>query len=507
MCKYPLTPRTAEACQASMHEHDADMSKDGGISRRHFLTSSAAGRVAGAIVPGALARTTLGADRKSKGSDSGGSRGGHFLLKGGCVLSLDPNIGDFETADVLIEGSKILAVQPNLRASAEVIDASNMIIMPGFVDTHRHMWEGPLRNILPNGLLSDYQRDITGAARAVYRPEDAYIGDLVSALGAINAGVTTLLDWSHIGNSPEHTDAAIKGLRASGIRAVYAYGTGTAGSANLFPQDIRRLRQQYFSSDDQLLTLAMAAGINAADWMVAREVGAPITVHVNGTNQLLAVADAIGPDVTYIHCPNLTETEWQMIVNTGGNVSLACPIEMEMGHGVPPIQQALDHGIRPSLSVDVETEIPGEFFAQMRAVFTLQRMQLLARQRAGESHLPNLLTVREVIEFATLEGARDNRLDHKVGTLTPGKEADIIMLRMDQINVMPVNNVYGAIVLGMDTSNVDTVFIGGKLRKSKGKLVGVDLNRVNRLVHQSRDYVVSKAGWPRTRFGGYLSGH
>jgi 5-methylthioadenosine/S-adenosylhomocysteine deaminase len=256
-----------------------------------------------------------------------------------------------------------------------------------------------------------------------------------------------------------------------------------------------------------LLTLAMAAGINADHWAVARDVGAPITVHVNGTNQLLPVANAMGHDVTYIHCCNLAEAEWRMIADTGGNVSIACPIEMEMGHGVPPVQQALDHGIRPSLSADVETEIPSEFFTQMRAVFTLQRMLLLARQRAGETTLPNLLTVREVIEFATIEGAKDNRLDQKIGTLTPGKEADIIMLRMDQINVIPVNNVYGAIVLGMDTSNVDTVFIGGKLRKSKGKLVGIDLNRVSRLAHQSRDYIVSKAGWPQTRFGGYLPGH
>jgi cytosine/adenosine deaminase-related metal-dependent hydrolase len=483
------------------------MSSDGGMARRHFLISSAAGLVAGAIATRTLAGTALAADRKGKGSGPGSIRGGRTLLKGGVVLSLDPNVGDFEQADVLIEGSKIVEVRPNIQASATVIDASNMIVMPGFVDTHRHIWEGILRSILPNGMLSDYQRDITGAARAVYRPEDAHAGDLVSALGAINAGITTLLDWSHIGNSPEHTDAAIAGLRESGIRGVYAYGSGTAGPANQFPQDIRRLRTQYFSADDQLLTLAMAAGISAAHWAAAREVGAPITVHVNGTNQLLEVADAMGPDVTYIHCPNLAETEWQMIVNTGGNVSIACPIEMEMGHGVPPIQQALDHSIRPSLSADVETEIPSDFFAQMRAVFTLQRMLLLARQRAGEQNLPNLLTVREVIEFATIEGAKDNRLDGRIGTLTPGKEADIIMLRMDEINVMPVNNVYGAIVLGMDTSNVDTVFIGGNLRKWKGKLVDVDLNRVSRLVHQSRDYVVSKAGWPRTRLGGYLPGH
>jgi 5-methylthioadenosine/S-adenosylhomocysteine deaminase len=506
MHKHTSTPGTPNR-QHATHERDAEVSSAGGMLRRRFLTSSAAGLVAGALATEALAGTALGAERKGKGGGSRGRRGDRMLLKGGCVLSLDPAVGDFEQADVLIEGSKIVAVQPNLTATAEVIDAANMIVMPGFVDTHRHIWEGILRSILPNGLLSDYQRDITGAARAVYRPEDAYAGNLVSALGASNAGITTLLDWSHIGNSPEHTDAAIAALRESGLRAVYAYGSGTAGPANRFPQDIRRLRTQYFSTDDQLLTLAMAAGINAEHWGVAREVGAPITVHVNGTNQLLPVANAMGSDLTYIHCCNLADAEWQMIADTGGNVSIACPIEMEMGHGVPPIQQALDHGIRPSLSADVETEIPSEFFTQMRAVFTLQRMLLLARQRSGETNLPNLLTVREVIELATIEGARDNGLDRKIGTLTPGKEADIIMLRMDEINVMPVNNAYGAVVLGMDTSNVDTVIIGGKLRKSKGTLVGVDLKRVRRLAQQSRDYVVSKAGWPRTLLGGYLPGH
>jgi 5-methylthioadenosine/S-adenosylhomocysteine deaminase len=217
-------------------------------------------------------------------------------------------------------------------------------------------------------------------------------------------------------------------------------------------------------------------------------------VHVNGANQLMAVADAVRSDVTLVHANNLTEAEWQLAAITGANVSIACPIEMEMGHGVPAIQQALDHGIRPSLSVDVETEMPGDFFTQMRSVFTLQRMQRLARERAGERTLPPLLTAREVVEFATIEGAKDNQLDKNVGTLTPGKEADIIMLRTDQINVMPVNNAYGAVVLGMDTSNVDTVFIAGKLMKSQGKLAGIDMNRIIRLLNQSRDYLVSKTG-------------
>src|SRR5215475_1660488 len=423
-------------------------------TRRDFLKAGIAGLVYAAVPQGQPAAATL--------------------LKGGRVLSLDPGVGDLDKADVLIDGSKIAMVQPDIRAAGKVIDASNMIVMPGFIDTHRHAWEAPLRNILPNGLLSDYTRDITGTARAAYRPEDAYIGDLVTALGAINAGVTTMLDWSHIGNSPEHTDGAIRGLKESGIRGVYAFGAGAAGPMNQFPQDIKRLRKQYFSSDDQLLTLAMAAGVNPSDWAIAREVGAPITVHVNAANQLMPIANAVRSDVTLVHANNLTEAEWQLVAKAGANVSIASPIEMEMGHGIPAIQQALDHGIRPSLSVDVETEMPGDFFTQMRSVFTLQRMQRLARERAGEKNLPALLTVKEVVQFATIEGARDNRVDKKVGTLTPGKEADIILLRTDQINVMPVNNAYGAVVLSMDTSNVDSVFISGKLLKSQGKLLGVD---------------------------------
>jgi len=428
-------------------------------------------------------------------------RGTQILVKGGTVLSLDPNVGDFDVGDVLIDGATIAAVGRNItpRGDADVVDASQAIVMPGFIDTHRHLWEGSLRNILPDGLLGDYTRDITGAARAVFRPEDAHAGDLVSGLGAINAGVTTVLDWSHIGNSPEHTDAAIAGLRESGVRAVYAYGGGTPGPRNQFPGDIRRLRRQFFSSSDQLLTLAMATTTNAGDWTIAREVGAPITLHVNGAGSLVPMAAAMRSDCTYIHCDNLSDDEWRLIASTGGHVSISGPIEMEMGHGVPPFQQALAHGIRPSLSVDVETQMPGDLFTQMRTAFTLQRMQVLARQRAGEKDLPRLLTVRDVVGFATVQGAKANALDAKVGTLTPGKQADVILLRHDRLNVLPLNNAYGAVVLDMDTSNVDTVFIAGAMVKSGGQLVGVDVARVARLAQQSRDYILSKTGWSTSR--------
>jgi imidazolonepropionase-like amidohydrolase len=223
----------------------------------------------------------------------------------------------------------------------------------------------------------------------------------------------------------------------------------------------------------------MATGASPSDWKVAREVSAPITLHVRGQNSLAPVRDVLGSDVTYIHCNDLAESDWQMIESSGGHVSIACPIEMEMGHGIPPIQEAINHGIRPSISTDVETQMPADLFTQMRSVFTLQRMLALARERAGEPNPPRLLTVREVLSFATIEGAKVNALDRKAGTLTPGKEAD----------------------------NVDTVVIGGKIVKREGKLVGVDQERIRRQVHQSRDYLVEKAGWPKTLFGGYLPGH
>jgi 5-methylthioadenosine/S-adenosylhomocysteine deaminase len=440
---------------------------------------------------------------------SGVPTGERILIRNACVLSMDPGVGDFDRADILIDGNRIAEVRPDLDATADtVIDGESLIAIPGFVDTHRHMWQGPLRSILPDGLLTDYLRDITGLARSFYRPEDAYIGDLTVALGAINAGVTTILDWSHIGNSPDHTDAAIEGLSESGIRGVYAYGTGEMGPSNRYPEDIRRLRDTFFSSEDQLLRLALAAdAVDASLWAVARDVGAPITVHANSSGELLPVADQMGPDLTCVHCASLTEPEWGLIADNHTHVSISAPIEMEMGHGIPAIQKALDHGIRPSLSTDVETEIPGEFFTQMRTAFTLQRMQVLARESAGETDLPPLLTVREVLEFATLGGAETNGVSDRVGTLTPGKDADIVLLRTDRINVTPVNNAYGAIVLGMDTSNVDTVFVQGRVRKWQGALVDVDLARIRRLVSASRDYLLAATGWPDTRLGGYLPGH
>jgi 5-methylthioadenosine/S-adenosylhomocysteine deaminase len=436
------------------------------------------------------------------------------LLKGGVVLSFDPNVGDFEKADVLIEGSKIVAVRPDISAEATPIDASRMIVLPGFIDTHHHLYQSALRNVLANGVLADYFRDISGAATNHYRAEDAYVGNLIGALRSMDAGITSVTDLSQVSNTPEHSDALIKGLVDSGIRAIYAYSRGSGPDAK-WPGDVERLQKRYFSSADELVTLALGTGVNKEQWLLARKFGLRIYTHVVGGNRGIGPEDVIklgaeglmGPDNVYIHFTNGANDHMRRIADTGGSLSIACPIEMAMRHGMPPIQQALDAGIRPSLSSDVETTMAADMFTQMRSVFTLQRALVNDRSIKGEKDVPPLLKARDVIEFATLQGARANGMEEKLGTITPGKQADIVMLRTDLTNTLPFNNAYGAIVTAMDTSNVDTVFIAGKAVKRAGALVGVDLDSIRRRAQASRDYLIDKLGWPRSVIDTSLSGH
>jgi len=437
------------------------------------------------------------------------------LLKKGIILSLDKKVGNFMQADVLIDGTKIAAIGPNLTAEgAEAIDASNMIVMPGFIDSHRHVWEGILRNIgtdVPLEGDASYLAFILNTLAPVYRPEDAYVGDLVGLYGAIDAGITTILDWSHIQATREHGDAVIRALQESGIRAVFAYGYPWWK----YPDEnqdqwIRDIAKQYFSSKDQLLTFGLASPgpefipfeIAKSQWELARELGARLTVHVGvgtagkrGKLGEMGKAGLLKDDTTYIHCTTLSDDEIQMIVDSGGTVSLASPVEMMMGHGMVPIQKCLDRGLRPSLSIDVETNVPNDMFTQMRSVIALQHALLFEKKLAGEGNVPEPLTTRDLIEFATIEGARANGLADKTGTLTPGKEADIIMLRTDKPNIFPINDPIGAVVWGMDTSNVDSVFVAGKALKRNGQLLGVDVNRLQQKAYECRDYVVSKSGF------------
>src|SRR5512138_2470675 len=258
------------------------------------------------------------------------------------------------------------------------------------------------------------------------------------------------------------------------------------------------------------MTLALAApGPEIVDfeiardhWKLAREVGARITTHVGvgsygmeGKVQEMGAAGLLRDDTTYIHCTTLNDTEIQMIVDSGGTVSLASPVEMMMGHGVPPIQKFLDRGLKPSLSVDVGTNAPSDMFTQMRSIASLQHGLSFEKQLAGADRAPERITSHDVLSYATIEGAKANGLAHKTGSLTPGKEADLIMLRTDKPNVFPINDPVGAVVWSMDTSNIDSVFVAGKPMKRNGKLLHVDWNVMKKAVNDSREYVIKKSGF------------
>jgi 5-methylthioadenosine/S-adenosylhomocysteine deaminase len=428
---------------------------------------------------------------------------------------MDPEIGDLYGGDVLLEDERIAAVAPSIDAGdAEVIDASGCIVIPGFIDSHRHTWETVIRGIAPDVSLGGYFEIVLDQLAPAYRAQDVYAGNYLGALEAIDAGVTTLLDWSHISNTPEHADEAIRGLRDARLRAVYCYGNPNTSLAEWWytstleaPEDIRRVREQYFSSDDGLMTLAMGTRgpgfctpeVVRHDWELARDVGAPISVHVGmgpyagrfSMVSQLSELGLLGPDTTYIHCNYLSNEEFALIADSGGKVSISPTVEMIMGHGTPPTAMALRHGLKPSLSIDVVTTVPGDMFTQMRFLFASDR--LLSHEAAfaaGSESEPKLLSCREVLEFATIEGARVCGLEERTGSLTPGKQADIVILRCDHTNTYPVIDPVSTVVLQADTRNIETVFVAGRALKRNGSLVDADLRRARDLAASSLEYLL-----------------
>jgi cytosine/adenosine deaminase-related metal-dependent hydrolase len=545
------------------------MSTGPDLSRRAFLTVTAAAAALGATSCGASqsgGRTTAPSQPQDLVGDG---RKRRILLRGGVVLTLDRKMGDFEKADVLIDGKTIAQIGPDLSAAdAEVIDCSGTIVMPGFVTTHHHQYEALQRSIIADGLLAgawpqetyssvvqniwtagrvadpaDPSKVVWDLGRVPYDPEDCYIAELVSCLSEISQGITTGTDTSQAGHSPEHTDAMIKGLTESGRRMVFAYSGGTnrggQGTAFEFPgamndttKGIGRIAKTYFSSNDQLVTLGFAGGSGAAfagapytGWQLGRSFGAAMFNHVVGNplGIVSAAADARNgtdwSDVTFIHATRWQDTPraqigagasgypngarsnaWEVVRDRGAHVSIANLIEMQMRHGMPPFQEALNHGILPSLSPDVDSNMTTDPFSLMRGAFCLQRA--LANDLAfpesnpGALPIPQLVTSRQVIEMATIAGAAANRVLDKVGTLTPGKEADIVVLDARRIDTWPMNNVPGTIVTMMNASHVRDVLIAGKVVYWKGQLVGWDVDRLLRQIEQSRDRVLARINGP-----------
>jgi 5-methylthioadenosine/S-adenosylhomocysteine deaminase len=437
-----------------------------------------------------------------------------ILLKGGTIVSMDASAGDLLRGDLLIEGKKIAAIAPDLDpAGAQVIDAQGAIIVPGFVDCHRHSWEAQLRRINPNSpTLADYMNATHLSFAKAYRPQDHYIANYLTAVGCIDAGITCVIDNSHNSRSADHSDAAVEALIDGGIRAVHASGPPGAGEwAHQWPQDLERLQKKFFSSPDQLVTLRMFSGPNRDNWAVARKLGLRITTEFQGP-QMAAMLDPfaqdklVGPDNTFNHCGGLPDKTWQLIVDTGANVNV-CPrsdAQYALGEGICALQHAWDHGIKPGLSVDNETSYSGDMFMEMRVALYLQRAVAQNRRFAGDQNPPKPLMVRDVLTCATMGGAHCAGLADKIGSLAPGKEADVVVIRADDINLYPSNNAIGTVVQAAERSNVDTVIIGGRVRKYRGKVVDLDMERLKAQVEESRSHLFTATGYKPDQFAELL---
>ena len=511
-------------------------------SRRNFLKAAAATGIAAASSGLFAPSRALAAANPPAGAGSSGRR---YIIRGGSVMSMDPKVGDFAKGDVLVEGKKILAVGPNLSAGgAEEIDATGRIVMPGFIDTHHHQFETALRSFLADGVLindgsgsvsasTTYYEYILLKFAPVYRPQDVYISELFGGLSQLDDGVTTVHDVSQIHHTPQHSDAAIQALLDTGRRAAFGYfeGAGNNGPDYAYPQDATRIKKQWFASSDQLVHMIMGGEVYLGtptytqSWTLGRQLGLQIAAHILSPFGIRPIMDqlaqgkggvngdiGIGPDNLFIHMGGMSDAAWDAVKNAGAQVSLAVPIEMNMRHGEPPILKMQSLGMEPSLSIDVECTMTADLFTQMRSIMTMQRMVVNQRilEQGGftppnqwpkpADGTPPLLTTRDVLRFATMNGAKALRLEDKTGSLTPGKEADIILLDATRINVAPLNQVPGAVVSLMDRTNVETVIVAGKVRKWQGQLLDVDLPKLRQQLDASRDYLFNAAGIPQDVF-------
>ena len=383
-----------------------------------------------------------------------------------------------------------------------------------------------------------------------YTPEDVYIGELFGGLSQLDAGVTTVHDISQIHHSKEHSLAAIQALRDTGRRAKFGFFESAGGidGGSWYPSGANFLRNNVLTSDDSLVTMVMGGEVylgNATtrqSWTIGRNLGLQVAAHILspfGIRPILDQLAGVSPDVVdgsgadlsgieigadnlFVHMTGMSDAAWEKVALAGAKVSIAFPIEMNMRHGMPPIlkmqqlKAQLGIDFEPSLSVDVETNMTADFFTQMRSAMTMQR--LVVNQRILElgtfsppftsqwplppypADIPPLLNARDVLRFATINGAKHLRLDSKTGSLKVGKEADIIVLDGTHLNVFPMNNVPGAVVTLMERTNVETVIVAGKIRKWKGKLQDVDLDRLRPRLAASRDRLYTAVGKTQSPF-------
>lgn len=443
--------------------------------------------------------------------------GNKILLRGGTIITMDPELGDVEGDIALVDG-RIAAVGGGIDGDFEIVDARDYMIIPGLIDTHRHSWHVPMRYIgtdwdLPASFLNLFRR-----FGPKFRAEDVYASTLFARLSALDAGITTMLDWAHIQNTPDHTDENVRALKEAGGRSVFGHGQPADDpepwmfdSELPHLSDIRRVRADLLPSNDGLVTLAMAArgpeftkmDIVEHDLALARELDLRVTIHIGFVGfaasgqgkpgiSHMHERGLLGPDLTFVHCCRCSDHEFHLLKETGGTTAVSAQMAMLAGgFGIPATGRMVEQGLRPSLSVDSETTASGDLFSEMRAALNMERSLRLNNLEPPQRTMPQL-TARDVLSFATIDGANTLGLGHVTGSLTPGKSADLVMLPKRALNLAPVHDCVGSIVTGGHAGNCEAVFVAGEPVKWAGEMVAADTQRALDLLDSSCAYLYAQ---------------
>ncbi|NKB47826.1 MAG: amidohydrolase family protein [Alphaproteobacteria bacterium] len=420
------------------------------------------------------------------------------LLKGGSVVTMDPAIPNMPRGDILIEDDKIAAVGADINANDEtqVIDASGMIVMPGLVNAHMHTWQTGLRGLAGNWTVLNYLRAMHAGLATFFRPDDIQIANLVGALNQIDCGVTTLVDWHHNNPTADHSDAAIAGLDESGIRALFLHGSAKPDpkpgqkpfSEIPMPRaEVERLRRGRFSSDDGLMSMGLAVlgpqmSVNEVvleDFRLAREFDLIASLHHSGAKMTApqgyenaAQEELLSDKINIVHGNALSDDHLQLLVDHGATFAVTAEVEMQIAYGDPLTGRLRVLGVPMAIGSDIECAYAPDMFAIMRTTLQAERHLHSVRHIAqtGEMPHPIPLTTGEALRWATMDGAKMAHLDHKIGSLTPGKQADVTLLRQADLNLAGVADPINGIVMHANPGNVDTVIIAGEIKKRNGQL-------------------------------------
>jgi len=429
---------------------------------------------------------------------------GKTLIRGAYILTMDEELGMIRDGDVLIEDDHLRAVGRVLSADgAEVVDGTDCIVLPGFVDTHRHTWGAMLRGCACYGDLGTYFQDVVFTYGANYTPEDTYASIRFGLAEAVDSGITTLHAWEHNLMTRAHAVAAIAALRDSGLRGRFSYGPSSdpsagssfvQGSETIDLEHVLELKRGEFARAGDLLHLGIACRgaeysqpqIWQQEYSWAREQGLPFTTHTMMTRQDVERVRAVsvykqhgflGPDHLLVHAVHLNEEEIGALAETGTPVSFSIFSELRTGMGIPPVVQMMRAGVNVTISLDtMAASDNSDVFAALRTTMCVER---------GRYEDVTVYNPDQVLRQATIDGARALGLADVTGSLTPGKKADLIMLRADELNIGPLNVPDGQIVLAAQPRNVDSVWVDGVLRKRGGELVGVDVSGLVRGVKEA----------------------